>query len=422
MNIGIVSTRLRGLDGVSLETAKWTTVLQRMGHSVYYCAGELDPDGVPGWQVKEMHFLDEDNQYLQRRAFGTGTDRLDRLDIYHHVELAAAHLRGHLEAFVRHLKIDVLITENAQAIPVHIPLGVALFDLIKHGGIPTIGHHHDFFWERRRFKRNRVSDLLHDFFPPKLPSQKHVVINTLMQQALRQRREIEATYVPNVFDFAAPAPGVDDFNADFRSVVGLKGDDVIILQPTRLVRRKAIERSVELVRRLNEEDTGSPDGRFKLVLTGSSGDEGKDYERRLRQTIFEKGVPALFIREHLAAERRLDDGYKRYALWDAYVHADFVSYPSEYEGFGNALIETLYFRKPLLVNRYSVFVADIEPLGLDAVTIDGKISDETVGQVRRVLDDPERRRRAVDTNFGIGQREFSFEKLEAQLRILLDNL
>jgi len=422
MNIGIVSTRIRGLDGVSLETAKWTTVLRRMGHAVFYCAGELDPDSVEGWSVAEMHFLDEDNQYLHRRAFSTGTDRLDRLDIHHRVELAAAHLRGHLEAFLRHYRIDLLIAENAQAIPVHLPLGVALYDVIKHSGIPAIGHHHDFYWERRRFKRNRVEDMLHDFFPPLLPNEKHVVINTLMREVLKERCNIDATYIPNVFDFATPAPQIDEFNADFREVIGLKEDDMLILQPTRLVRRKAIERSVELVRRLNLADDGRPDGRYKLVLTGSSGDEGRDYERRLRQTIFEAEIPALFVRDHLAPERYGVSGEKRYALWDAYVHADFVTYPSEYEGFGNALIETMYFRKPLLVNRYSVYEADIEPQGIDAVTIDGKIQDETVEQVKRILEDAGRRRRMVETNYQTGLRDFSYERLETQLRALLDSL
>jgi len=41
MRIGFISTRLNGTDGVSLEVEKWATVLKRMGHEIYYCAGEL---------------------------------------------------------------------------------------------------------------------------------------------------------------------------------------------------------------------------------------------------------------------------------------------------------------------------------------------------------------------------------------------
>jgi hypothetical protein len=40
--IGFVATRLAGTDGVSLETAKWVTVLERLGHTCYYFAGQSD--------------------------------------------------------------------------------------------------------------------------------------------------------------------------------------------------------------------------------------------------------------------------------------------------------------------------------------------------------------------------------------------
>jgi glycosyltransferase involved in cell wall biosynthesis len=36
-----------------------------------------------------------------------------------------------------------------------------------------------------------------------------------------------------------------------------------------------------------------------------------------------------------------------------------VTYLSGYEGFGNAFIEAIYFKKPIIVNRYSIFVEDI---------------------------------------------------------------
>ena len=41
--------------------------------------------------------------------------------------------------------------------------------------------------------------------------------------------------------------------------------------------------------------------------------------------------------------QRDSEGRKVYTLWDLYHHADFVTYPSTYEGFGNALLEAIYF-------------------------------------------------------------------------------
>ena len=36
LNVGFISFRFAGTDGVSLETAKWAEILQEMGHSCYY--------------------------------------------------------------------------------------------------------------------------------------------------------------------------------------------------------------------------------------------------------------------------------------------------------------------------------------------------------------------------------------------------
>ena len=41
-----------------------------------------------------------------------------------------------------------------------------------------------------------------------------------------------------------------------------------------------------------------------------------------------------------------------YTLRDVYPHADFITYPSLYEGFGNAFLEAIYFKKPLLINFF----------------------------------------------------------------------
>ena len=41
-NVGFISTRLAGTDGVSLETAKWANVFEQEGMACYFFAGELD--------------------------------------------------------------------------------------------------------------------------------------------------------------------------------------------------------------------------------------------------------------------------------------------------------------------------------------------------------------------------------------------
>ena len=41
MRIGIIIGRCGDIDGVSLETEKWITVLKRMGHEVFIISGKF---------------------------------------------------------------------------------------------------------------------------------------------------------------------------------------------------------------------------------------------------------------------------------------------------------------------------------------------------------------------------------------------
>jgi len=96
-----------------------------------------------------------------------------------------------------------------------------------------------------------------------------------------------------------------------------------------------------------------------------------------------------------------------------------ITYPSLYEGFGNAFLEAILFRKPLLVNRYSVYIVDIEPKGFDVIAIDGFLTESAVKQVEQVLTDPERRHAMVERNFELGKKYFSYAALKRGLSTLL---
>lgn len=408
MNVGFVSGRLAGTDGVSLETAKWAEVLRRMGHQVFYCAGELEKDGPPGLLVPEMYFHTEDADWIVDHAYGTTEahpDLLPKIDHY------AALFRECLYQFIAAFDIDVLIPENALTIPIQVALGVALSDVIADTGMPTIAHHHDFYWEREIYKTNCIPDILERCFPPALPSIHHVVINSLAQRDLKAKRGLDAVVVPNVFDFDTPAPTVDSYSADLRTAIGLGEEDVLILQPTRIIRRKGIEMAVELVGRLD-------DARYKLVFSHAT-DVDTEYLSELRALAEEWGTDLRVPIDQIDSVRGTHDGSKVYGLWDVYPHADFVTYPSLYEGFGNALIEAIYFRLPALVNRYSVYEADIRPLGFDFVELNGTVTNEAVEAVRSVLGNKQRRESMVDRNYRLAARHFSYETVKERLRPLL---
>ncbi len=105
---------------------------------------------------------------------------------------------------------------------------------------------------------------------------------------------------------------------------------------------------------------------------------------------------------------------------DIYQNADLVTYPSGYEGFGNAFLEAIYFKKPIVVNRYSIFVEDIEPCGFEVIPFESYVTQEVVDRIRLFLE-PENLSRAADRNYELGKRYFSYEVLEKKLLPLIES-
>ncbi len=411
--IGFVSTRFAGTDGVSFEAGKWARLFEEEGAECFWFAGQLETPPGRSYLVPEAVFNHPEVLEIQAGLFGVAqrTPAITR-----RVESMTARLKAALLDFIERFRIDLLVVENALAIPMHVPLGLALADVIGETKIPTIAHHHDFAWERERFERTAAVDYLERAFPPRGPGLAHVVINSLQKDALRERCGLEAVVIPNVLDFGAPSSAPDEYARHFRADIGLAGDSTLVLQPTRIVARKGIEHSVELVRRL-------ADRRAVLVLSHPAGDEGLDYLHEVEMRIAEAAIPAIFLAGRIGQKRGTTaDGQRIYTLADIYPQANLVTYPSTWEGFGNALLEAVYFGCPVLVNAYPVYRSDIAPCGLRVVEMDGRVTDEVVSGVRRLLDDPPLRVDWARENFAIGRRYFSTSLARARLRGILDGL
>ncbi|NNM68114.1 MAG: glycosyltransferase family 4 protein [Spirochaetales bacterium] len=411
--IGFVSTRFQGIDGVSLETEKWASVLTGMGFQCFYFCGLSDRVPEQTLVVPEAFFAHPEVAALHARCFGTTVRDESITGEIHRLRQV---LKKELYTFLRQFHIDLLIVENALSIPMHLPLGMAITEVLAETGLPSIGHHHDFHWERQRFSMSGVDDYIDMAFPPRLHAMSHVVINTEARRQLGHRRGLSSTVIPNVFDFEARPREVDAYNRTLKADLGMEEGDVLILQPTRIIARKGIEHAIELVSRLK-------DRRVTLLVSHQDRDEGADYYRRIVDYARILNVPLVAGGDFLGTARGVNKvGKKIYDLWDCYANADFVTYPSSYEGFGNAFLEAVFFKKPLLVNRYSIFESDIEPLGFDVVTMDNYVTEETLQLVRTFLDDPQRRLAAVEHNFEIGRKFFSYKVLERALYAVLVGL
>jgi glycosyltransferase involved in cell wall biosynthesis len=215
-------------------------------------------------------------------------------------------------------------------------------------------------------------------------------------------------------EYEKPPAEPDDFAADVRQALKLEPDEYLILQPTRVVQRKGIEHAIELVSRLGL--------KARLVISHTSGDDGFAYEQRVRRYAELMGVQALFASEIFDENRgKTADGRKKYSLWDAYPHADLVTYPSKVEGFGNAFLEAIYFRKPIVVNNYAIYATDIRPKGFKVIEFDDFITDETVEATRKVLLNPQLAEEMCEHNYQLALKHFSYQILRNKLRELLND-
>ncbi len=415
MNIGIIIGRIGGIDGVALETEKWITVLRRLGHRVSVLTGAIEGDiaGVADISVDPRLAFDHPaevafQQEVFPAAFGralpddpTATEAalVDRL------RKQARDIAEGIRAFVRDQSIDALLPENALALPCHLSMGLGIAQVLREDALLAVTHDHDFVWERgARYATPypAIQALIEETFPLVLPHVKHAVINRAV--------------VPNVMDFDAPFATRDAYNADLREALGLASDDLLLVQITRIVERKGIHTAIDLVARL-------ADPRVKLLITGTAVDDVEGYVPRLRRQVEDLSIghQVLFAGARFDNQRkRKEDGAKIYALADAYAHADAMTYFSTYEGFGNAFVEAVCAKVPILVNNYKpVYWPDIGNLGFDTVmTEDGHLSDAAVAKARDLLRDPERRQRSVDHNHALGREHFSYEALERLLEPL----
>lgn len=401
-NVGFISTRIAGTDGVSLELEKWANIFEKFGLTCFYFAGELDRPQERSYLVEEAHFTHPEIKDVYNKSFGgMKRDRAVSKKIYQ----LAIKLKDHLYDFVKKFDIDLIIPQNALTIPLNIPLGIALTEFIAETNIRTLAHHHDFYWERDRFIVNAVSDYLRMAFPPVLPSIEHVVINSAADAQLSLRTGVSAHIIPNVMDFDNPPPPPDEYTFDVRKALGIEDDELFVLQPTRVVQRKGIEHAIELIHRLGR--------KAKLVISHASGDEGYDYEQRLMEYSKLMQVDTIFVSDIIDEERgTTSDGRKIYTLEDIYPYADLVTYPSTFEGFGNAFLETLYFKKPIVVNTYSIYIKDIQPKGFKVIEIDGYVTDKAVEQTKQVLDNPKLCKEMVDHDYELAKIYFSYTVLE----------
>jgi glycosyltransferase involved in cell wall biosynthesis len=203
----VVSFRLGGTDGVSVEAAKWEWALAQLGIPARRVAGEILDGGRP------------DDVVVPGLAIGS----VEEPD----APALEAALAG----------ADLAVVENLLSLPLNLPAARVLTKaLADHPRV--VLRHHDLPWQRP--EHAGVTEL-----PPRLPGAVHVVINDFSRRELAERG-FEAHAVHNHFDLAPPPgdrPGT-------RARLGVGDGDVLLLHPVRAIPRKNVPGALHLAEAL----------------------------------------------------------------------------------------------------------------------------------------------------------------------------
>jgi glycosyltransferase involved in cell wall biosynthesis len=369
----LVSFRLGGPDGVSVQAATWGRVLERLGYTVRRVAGEL-ADGprpgdvvVPGLAVAAEVAPGPTGQ----RPAGPGGPPDE--------ELRSA-LAGSA----------VVVVENILSLPLHLEAARVLTRVLAELPAETrvLLHHHDLAWQRP--ETAHVTEL-----PPRLPRCIHVTINDFSRRELADRG-IEAVTVRNAFDL--DAPGRRD---ETRAALGLGAADVLVLQPTRAIARKNIPAALALAEGL----ASRLDRPVTYWLPGPAED---GYAATLAAIL---SAAAVRVRRDPPGTLRLGSTGTPADIRDAYAACDLVVFPSTGgEGFGQPVIESVAADRPLAVLRYPA-LEEILALGFRFLPADDPDA------VAAALRDPDRD--SAVRNRRLADEHFSLDALERSLAELL---
>jgi hypothetical protein len=191
MKIGIIIGRIGDVDGVALETEKWIKVLQEMGHEIYLLSGRYKKS-IIGEEfetlIPGLSFFSPECEWEQDRAFFFPPD--DPSELIDHLDRVSDDFAIRMFKWVMVNKIDIILSENASALPAHLSMGMAIKKLVKHTGIRIVCHDHDFYWERGdRYSTPfpEIKKLMEETFPLQIPHAKHAVINTPNKKVVKEK-------------------------------------------------------------------------------------------------------------------------------------------------------------------------------------------------------------------------------------------
>ena len=385
VKIGICHYRIGKTDGISLEIIKRKKALEKMGHIVKLISGPVQNGS--DFIIKDLEFDTPEIVKIKKNAFTKLKDYKNQNELMHHIYDVSDRIKKRFLAIQKKQKFDYLFLHNIFSHGRHIAAAKAFYDAMKETGIKTIAVNHDFYDSYEGLytpRTSKVKKYLSKYVPPKEKSIKHVTINSLSQKLLYKKIAQHSIVFPDTFEFSQKPWIVDSYNIDLLHKYNIKNNDLVILQATRIVERKAIEMAIEFVAELNKKLSKiegktlyngkilDKKSKIILVFAGFVEPASREYWKKLQELMKNRNVKYKYIAPIIKHRRMKKNGKKIYSLWDAYAIADIVTYPSTWEGFGNQFLEAVFAKKPTLIFEYPVFTADIKPQGYQIISLGNK--------------------------------------------------
>ena len=516
-----------GIDGVSIEIAKYARVLEKLYQPygdarLHFIAGDfsrqadailkdhwlrLQIDGINGWSKwdKGKWF---DALFHEELPVGTEQSSEVAAEVYRQALVIA----GKLGAYFVANKINLLITVNVASNPGNLALTLALVLITEALGTVVINSNHDFYWDegkpsaerepgeeagdRDHFFRNADNRPFFSLLEMLYPWQGRRWLQVNINKRQSERLVKEFGFPPqSVFEIGTAVSDrlFDDYtsedvkharlrmanilsdgdtviypyslgeherildkwmDAQVPKVIGARkglrldlfADDIVyLLQPTRVVARKRIEKGVELIQALLQGPLRTtfeqnPARQMVLHITGPTPlEHQEDLETILDvyRDLIENLPPAFSERVFLAfscghethvsfEEHSLED----MNITDIYRMATAVLFPSETEGRGLPIIESGAVGIPIICSRYEpeeVFAGVIgEDLPQDfrihyLLFPEEEFSEAFLEEVADLLIHPEKWAKWREHNRQAVRLRYSTAALSAAFRRLLDS-
>jgi glutaredoxin-related protein len=258
-----------------------------------------------------------------------------------------------------------------------------------------------------------------EYFPPVMSNLVHTVISKFEADLLHKKRKIESVVITDTFDFSQDPWVYNETNKHFLKDIQVEPDSIVFLLACRIRKRKGIGLGIYLIHTFMKRNKEKLKGKkVVFLLPGEYTQTEYSYVSKLEALAKKLQVDVRFIAPVIGSEKEKREGLKKYALWDTYVYADIVLYPSIWEGWGNQFIEAVFAKKPIVVFEYPVFITDIKPYNYNVVSLGSTLFYNEDGlatvpqewynnasdQLLEILTDPVKQKQIVDHNFEIGKK------------------